>query len=80
MFLSCLKATELIEKKIQFKLTFSERLRLSVHKAMCSACTNYEKQDYFIEKAISNRENFEPQKIMLDTNKFKKSIIEKIEK
>ncbi len=80
MFLSCLKATELIEKKIQFELTFSEKLRLRVHKSMCSACTNYEKQDYFMEKAISNIENIESQKIKLDLDKFKKSIIEKIEK
>lgn len=53
LFLSCLKATELIEKKLQFKLSFRERLQLKVHKMMCKACTNYEKQSSFIDRGIS---------------------------
>ena len=52
MFLSCLKATELIEKKFLFKLSITERLQLHVHKSMCKACANYEKQNVLIEKAI----------------------------
>nr|NQU93085.1 hypothetical protein [Bacteroidota bacterium] len=54
LFLSCLKATELIEKKLQFKLSVTDKLRLQMHKAMCSACTNYEKQSLIIEKSITN--------------------------
>ncbi len=53
LFLSCLKATELIEKKLHVKLSVKERLQLKMHKMMCSACTNYEKQSIFIEKGIS---------------------------
>jgi len=51
--ISCLKATELIEKKFYFKLSFSERLQLKVHKSMCKACALYGKQSAFIEKGIS---------------------------
>lgn len=53
LFLSCLKATELIEKQMQFKLSLTERLQLKVHKSMCEACKVYEKQSDFIEKGIS---------------------------
>jgi hypothetical protein len=54
LFLSCLKASELIEKKIHFKLSFKEKIQLSVHKSMCDACTRYEKQSIFLEKGISS--------------------------
>lgn len=52
LFLSCLKATELIEKRFHFKLTFREKFQLKFHKMMCSACSNYEKQSNIIEKTI----------------------------
>ncbi len=53
LFLSCLKASELIEKKLHFKLSFRERLQLKIHKSMCEACRIYEKQSTLIEKGIS---------------------------
>ncbi len=80
LFLSCLKATELIEKKMHFKLSFGERLQLSVHKSMCDACRNYEKQNYFIEKAVSNYKEVDPKKLTVDLDPLKKSIIEKVNK
>ena len=80
LFLSCLKATELIEKKIQFKLSIGEKMRLNVHKSMCQACTNYEKQSYLIEKAISHQEDNKSDKIEIDLESFKKSILGKLEK
>ena len=80
LFLSCLKATELIEKKMHFKLSVVERLQLKVHKSMCDACRNYEKQNIFIEKAITNYKEIDPKKLTIDLSGFKKSIIEKIEK
>lgn len=54
LFLSCLKATELIEKKLYFRLSFKEKLQLKMHKTMCDACTNYEKQSKFMDKALSH--------------------------
>ncbi len=79
LFLSCLKATELIEKKMHFKLSVVERLQLKVHKSMCDACRNYEKQNYFIEKAITNYKDIDTKKVTIDIDSFKKSIIKKIE-
>ncbi len=54
MFLSCLKATELIEKKIYFGLSLKEKMQLSVHKSMCRVCTNYEKHSQLLDKALKN--------------------------
>ena len=54
MFLSCIKATELIEKKLYFGLSFKEKLQLTAHKSMCNACTNYEKQSVFLDKALKH--------------------------
>ncbi len=52
LFLSCLKATELIEKKFHVKLSFKERLQLYLHKMMCDACSMYEKQSAVLEKGM----------------------------
>jgi len=52
LFLSCIKASELIEKRFHFKLSATEKLQLKVHKLMCDACTIYEKQSRLIEKGI----------------------------
>jgi hypothetical protein len=52
LFLSCLKASEFIEKKIHFKLSFTEKIQLKLHKMMCSACARYEKQSLLLEKQI----------------------------
>ncbi len=53
LFISCLKATELIEKKFHFKLSIREKLQLKLHKMMCEACTKYEKHSDIIEKGKS---------------------------
>jgi hypothetical protein len=82
LFLSCLKATELIEKKLHFKLSTTEKLQLKVHKMMCDACTNYEEQNIIIEKAIENQEKKEEQfaENKINLAAFKKSILDKLEK
>jgi len=77
MFLSCLKATELIEKKLHFKLSFREKLQLKVHKSMCKACSNYEKQNFLIDEAIAK--HVDTEELDLDLGNFKKSTIEKLE-
>lgn len=78
MFLSCYKATELIEKKLYFKLSFKERLRLKVHTAMCSACSNYEKQSGFLDKALNY--DFKPTDLHIDLHSFKEETKAKISK
>lgn len=52
LFLSCLKATELIEKGLHVKLSITERLQLAVHKSMCDACRMYEKQSGLIDQSL----------------------------
>jgi hypothetical protein len=52
LFLSCLKATELIERKFHFKLSSKEKIQLELHKMMCNACKTYEKQSGIIEEGI----------------------------
>jgi hypothetical protein len=54
LFLSCLKASALIEKKLHFSLTFQERMQLRMHKMMCEACTRYEKQSVFLEHGMGS--------------------------
>ena len=76
LFLSCLKATELIEKKLHFKLSGKEKLQLKVHKMMCSACTNYEKQNLLIEKSFENQAQISDSQI--DLEQFKKSVVDKL--
>lgn len=52
LFLSCLKATELIEKKFNLKLSFKEKIQLELHKMMCDACRTYEKQSRILEESF----------------------------
>jgi len=77
LFLSCLKATELIEKKFHFRLSWTEKMQLKAHKMMCSACTAYEKQSAVIEQGISraNKKEF----TQSDLEQLKKLIIQKLE-
>jgi len=79
LFLSCLKATELIEKKLHFKLLFKEKLQLKIHKMMCDACTNYEKQSLLIEEGIAKQANKAEREISFDMKEFEKSILAKLE-
>lgn len=53
LFLSCKKATELIEKRMHFRISRREKMQLKAHTMMCSACTHYEKQSELIEKGIA---------------------------
>ena len=72
LILSCLKATELIEKKLHFKLSFKEKLQLKVHKMMCDACRMYEKQSTLLEKGIEQQQKAEMEE--MDIEKLKKEI------
>jgi len=79
LFLSCLKATKLIEKKINFRLSIREKLQLKMHKSMCNACSSYEKQNFLIEKTIATLVNKESHKTTVDLDQFKTAILETIE-
>lgn len=85
LLLSCLKATELIEKKLHFKLSFTERIQMSMHKIVCEACSNYEKQNILIEKGISHLDKIKTTNLgvsesRIDLEQFKKSVVDKLNK
>ena len=80
LFLSCLKATELIEKKLHFKLSFKEKLQLKVHKMMCDACTNYEKHSLLIDKSLANLHPHEEKELNIDVEEFKETILDELAK
>ncbi len=50
--LSCLRATELIEKRKIVPLTVSEKFKLFIHTKMCKVCNNYIKESDLMDKAI----------------------------
>ncbi|MDZ7742253.1 MAG: hypothetical protein U5Q03_10990 [Bacteroidota bacterium] len=77
MFLSCLKATGLIEKKIYFGLSYKETMQLAAHKSMCKACTNYEKHSQLLDKALKNPTIGNEEKIN-DLKELKLQTLEKI--
>ena len=75
LFLSCLKATRLVEKRLAYKLSLLEKLQLHSHKMMCKACQLYDKQSTFVEKAIKN--NVDVKELKNDPLKLK--ILQNIE-
>jgi hypothetical protein len=77
LFLSCLKASELIEKKFHFKLSFTEKLQLKVHKSMCSACRLYEEHSEIIEQGIAR--HFDDKAEPVDIEKLKQRISKVLE-
>lgn len=83
LFLSCLKATELIEKRFHFKLSFIEKIQLELHKMMCDACKMYEKQSEIIEEGIKVHHHHHHQRHHsdeIDAEQLKKQIHTKLQK
>ncbi len=52
LMLSCIKATEFVEKKLDNKLNMIEKIQLYLHTRMCGACRLYEKQSKFIDEVL----------------------------
>ncbi len=73
LFLSCLKASELIEKDFHIKLSSKEKLQLKLHKTMCNTCNRYSKQSATIEKGI--RDLHKTEAISVDFKKLEERII-----
>jgi anti-sigma factor ChrR (cupin superfamily) len=55
VFISCEKATELIERKIDGELKWGDRLSLSFHTMMCGLCRMYEKQSQRLHRFLANQ-------------------------
>lgn len=69
LFLSCRKATDLINKKSDSPLSCIENIQLSVHKSMCKACSNYEKQINILDQAIHETLNKEALEVDIEALK-----------
>ncbi len=83
MFLSCRKATELIEKKLLIGLSAKEKVQLMFHTSMCDACKKYSKQSHELDDLIRHHiENFIPEKSDLRpiASEFKEKIVNSLEK
>ncbi len=52
LYLSCKKATELIELKSDTQLSFKANIQLKMHLMMCKACNAYEKQSAKLNKML----------------------------
>lgn len=78
-FLSCKKATELIEKRKIEKLNFTEKNQLKLHLSMCRTCNAYQSQSEILDKAISSwvKNNKKVRNISL-LNSEKADILKKI--
>jgi anti-sigma factor ChrR (cupin superfamily) len=50
LMINCKEATFLMCKKEEGKLSFTEKIKLSVHTSMCSFCKKFEKQSADISR------------------------------
>jgi predicted anti-sigma-YlaC factor YlaD len=84
LMLSCLKASELIEKKLNSKLSTKEKIQLSLHTSMCDACRAWEKQstdlDHTLNEHISESNRTDSSDTLPLSDKARKAILEKIKK
>lgn len=79
LFLSCKKASELIEKKQEEKLTFVNSIQLKMHLSLCKLCLSYAKQSALINSAL--KKVFQQNKMELNnvnTDKLQERIIGKL--
>jgi len=82
LFLSCIKASELIEKKLDYKLNAKEKIQLFLHTKMCDVCNSYQKQseqlDLTLRKHITSYQEDKKDPKPELTEDFKKSMVEKL--
>lgn len=76
--LSCLKATEMIEKRLLFKLSLKEKIQIKIHTKICEVCFLYEKQSKAITDSLSRQadtKTINPEQLV----NLKSKIISKLE-
>lgn len=79
LFLSCLRATEFIEKKQVLGLSPIEEMQLRIHLSMCKACFSFEHQSNSIEKGLTRI--FKKEQVAEDkgsSDQFGKEMVKKI--
>ena len=78
LFLSCQKATILVEKKFHFKLSMKEKIQLKAHLMMCDACTKFSIQSHVIEKGLQDEAALEVPPV--DLSRLKSKISNKLDR
>ncbi|MDP1675550.1 MAG: hypothetical protein Q8L88_01700 [Bacteroidota bacterium] len=78
LMISCKKATGLIEKRSVIGLSFAEKFQLHIHTAMCSACTNYQKQSVLIDNMLKHTSKHLPANIPAENTDHVSGLISKI--
>jgi len=70
-----------MEKKQRVKLSLSERMQLFMHKAMCDACRQYEKQSALLERLFQSKEEIIPeQKVDQQASALQEKILRQLDK
>jgi len=80
LFLSCKKATELIELKSDTRLSFKDKIQLKMHLMMCKACYAYEKQSAKLNKVLGLHFNANTiiESEIVENKELKEKIISKL--
>ena len=76
LMLSCKRAAELIEKKLDKPLSTTEQMQLSMHTKMCKACGSYQSQQGVIDKAL--REDCKSSSTEAECEDLKASILKQL--
>lgn len=62
IMLSCRKASELIEKRLIFRLSMKEKIQLKMHTSVCEACSHYQKQSEKLDHLIKEHLQYESER------------------
>ncbi len=78
--LSCKRASALIDKKIEVKLSWKENMQLAMHTSVCGACNAYEKQSKLIDKILHSHihSDSETNFTVIENKELQKQIISKL--
>ncbi len=61
--ITCKKATYLVSKNEEHRISFLEWLRLQFHLSICSFCRLFQKQTKLIGNHAADTQNFKPMKL-----------------
>ncbi len=79
LMLSCMKASELIDKQSAIKLSIKERAMLHLHTTMCDGCKVYQRQSKLLDDILYNHiRSSEDNVPQIKNNELKQHIISKL--
>lgn len=78
---SCEDITGLIEKSLDRRTKFLERIKIKLHLMGCEYCRRYEKQAVFVKKALYQFNEYSQKNIKMNLSpNIKKNIIDSLQK